>query len=75
VAVPGRFTDESNKEFFIVLRELANPTGLLDDVIETELLPMHQRIEAVVHELLGPRSPLGGVRAITDKAPQESKRP
>jgi AcrR family transcriptional regulator len=56
VAVLGRITDESNKEFFIVLRELASPTGLLDEVMETELLPMHQRMETVVHELLGLRS-------------------
>jgi TetR/AcrR family transcriptional regulator, regulator of cefoperazone and chloramphenicol sensitivity len=47
-----RITDENDREFFIVYRELANPTGLLDEVMQTEVLPLHQRMEKVVDELL-----------------------
>ena len=57
VGILGRITDESNKGFSIVLRELVNPTGLLDEVLETELLPLHRSIETIVRELLGPGSP------------------
>jgi AcrR family transcriptional regulator len=49
-----RSTDERDREFLIVHREMANPTGLLEEVMETELMPMLQRIESVVEELLGP---------------------
>jgi AcrR family transcriptional regulator len=60
-----RITDENDREFFIVYRELANPTGLLDEVMKTELLPVHQRIDKVVHELLGPASSPGRVQFCT----------
>jgi TetR/AcrR family transcriptional regulator, regulator of cefoperazone and chloramphenicol sensitivity len=49
-----RSVDENDKEFLIVHREMSNPTGLLEEVIETELLPMQERMEAIVKELLGP---------------------
>ncbi len=54
VAILSRINDESLKEFVIVFRELVNPTGLLDEVLETELLPLHRLMEGIIRELLGP---------------------
>lgn len=50
-----RITDNSNRAFSIVLKELANPTGLLKEVIPEELQPLRQGIEGLVRDLLGPR--------------------
>jgi AcrR family transcriptional regulator len=55
VALLRRIADENNKEFFIVQKELANPTGLLDKVMRLELRPLHEKMETLVRELLGPR--------------------
>lgn len=49
-----RIADEKNKDFFIAQMEIANPTGLLREVMETELIPMRQQTLAFVRELLGP---------------------
>lgn len=51
-----RITDENDREFLIVHREMSNPTGLLEEVMERELLPMNRRMEAIIDELLGPSS-------------------
>ncbi len=48
-----RISDENNKEFPIVYRELANPTGLLKEVMEEEIGPILENIELVIRELLG----------------------
>jgi TetR/AcrR family transcriptional regulator, regulator of cefoperazone and chloramphenicol sensitivity len=53
-ALLNRITDENNKEFPIVQRELANPTGLLEDVMRDEIEPMKVRMHSVIRELLGP---------------------
>lgn len=50
-----RIADENNKEFLFVQKELANPTGLLDEVMQEELRPLHEKMETLVRELLGPR--------------------
>jgi hypothetical protein len=39
-----------------VQKELANPTGLLEEVMQEELRPLHEKIETLVRELLGPRA-------------------
>jgi len=52
-ALLHRIADENNKEFLFVQKELANPTGLLDEVIQEELRPLHEKIETLVRELLG----------------------
>jgi AcrR family transcriptional regulator len=54
VALLFRIADEGNKEFLIVQKELANPTGLLNKVMREELRPMQERMEILVRELLGP---------------------
>jgi AcrR family transcriptional regulator len=49
-----RIADEDNREFLIVQKERANPTGLLHEVMRRELRPLRERMERVVRELLGP---------------------
>jgi len=56
VALLRRIADEGNREFLIVQKELANPTGLLNEVMREELRPLHEKMETLVRELLGPRS-------------------
>ena len=56
-ALLHRITDENNRDFFIVHKELANPTGLLEEVMQEELRPLHEKIEILVRELLGPSAP------------------
>lgn len=51
-----RTADENNREYLIVHKELASPTGLLGEVMHREIRPLHDRMEAVVRELLGPRA-------------------
>lgn len=53
MALIKRISDKNNKEFPIVYRELANPTGLLKEVMEEEIRPIHEKMEGVVRELLG----------------------
>lgn len=51
-----RIADENNKDFFIAQMEMVNPTGLLKEVMQSELIPMRERTLAVVRELLGPQA-------------------
>jgi TetR/AcrR family transcriptional regulator, regulator of cefoperazone and chloramphenicol sensitivity len=56
-ALLNRIADKDNTEFFIVLKELANPTGLLDQAIRDEVKRFNKRLETVVRELLGDKAP------------------
>ncbi len=56
-ALLHRVSDKNNKEFMIVQREFANPTGLLEEVMDKEIRPLHQRTRALILELLGPHAP------------------
>ncbi len=53
-ALLRRIVDENNREFLFVQKELANPTGLLDEVMREEIWPLHEKMETLVRELLGP---------------------
>ena len=55
-ALLRRINDKDNREFHIVYRELANPTGLLEEVLKEEMLPLRRRIIALMREVLGRRS-------------------
>lgn len=55
-ALIRRISDENNKDFFISQMELVNPTGLLQSVMQTELIPLRQQTLALVRELLGPEA-------------------
>jgi AcrR family transcriptional regulator len=54
LALLSRITDPANREFMIVHNELANPTGLLEEVMHEEVLPITERMEGLVREVLGP---------------------
>jgi len=56
-ALLHRIADENNKEFLFVQKELANPTGLLDEVIHKEIHSLRKNMEKLVHELLGRCAP------------------
>jgi AcrR family transcriptional regulator len=53
-ATIGRLVDKNNKEFWFVQREFANPTGLLEEVMNKEINPLQKKTEGLVRELLGP---------------------
>jgi len=53
-AMIQRVADENNKDFFIAQMEIVNPTGLLQEVMKTEIIPMRQQTLELVRELLGP---------------------
>lgn len=53
-AILRRLADKNNKEFWFVMREFTNPTGLLEEVMRKEIHPLQKRTEGLVHELLGP---------------------
>lgn len=60
-----RIADKENKEFLFVQKELANPTGLLEEVMREELMPLHEKMEALVREILGTRASDTQVRFCT----------
>jgi AcrR family transcriptional regulator len=55
-AALARIGDENCKDFAISQMELTNPTGLLEDVMRSELNPMREKTLALVRELLGPHA-------------------
>ncbi len=56
-ALLRRIADENNREFPIVQKELANPTGLLEEVMQEEIRPLQERMRTVIRELLGAHIP------------------
>lgn len=54
MALMARIADEDNRDFFISQMECINPTGLLEEVMKSELIPMREKTVALVRELLGP---------------------
>ncbi len=55
-ALLRRVNGANNKEFLIVLRELASPTSLLDEVTRKDLRPLREKMEGLIRELLGPHA-------------------
>jgi len=53
-AILRRIADENNREFWFTQREMANPTGLLEEVLRDEIRPLQRRTAGLVRELLGP---------------------
>jgi TetR/AcrR family transcriptional regulator, regulator of cefoperazone and chloramphenicol sensitivity len=64
-ALLQRIADEDNREFLIVIKERATPTGLLNEVMRKELHPQFMRLEKPVGELLGPSASEQQVRFCT----------
>jgi len=52
-----RVLDPDNLEFDIVHKEMANPTGLLNEVMHECVEPIRRGFADVVRELLGPHAP------------------
>ncbi len=48
-----RIIDEDSYSFDIVHKEMANPTGLLSDVMRSSIDPIREGMAAIVRELLG----------------------
>jgi TetR/AcrR family transcriptional regulator, regulator of cefoperazone and chloramphenicol sensitivity len=57
IALLHRINDKNNKEFLIVLKEFANPTGLLNEIMKEMLLPLQKRMQDTIRELLGRQAP------------------
>lgn len=56
-ALLHRIADEdNNKEFLIVQREFANPTGLLKEILEEVIRPLQEETQALIRELIGPQA-------------------
>jgi AcrR family transcriptional regulator len=53
IALLHRVNDKKNKELLIVLKEFANPTGLLDEIMREMLLPLQKRMQDSIRELIG----------------------
>ncbi len=51
----ARIADRRNMEFLIVQKELANPTGLLVEVMRKALEPLRQNLIVLIRELCGPQ--------------------
>ncbi len=57
-----RVTDEGNKEYHTAYMEMANPTGLLEEVSREELRPLRLRFASLVREFVGPHAAESQVR-------------
>lgn len=61
-AVVARMLDPVCLEVDIAAKEMANPTGLLQDAIHTAVGPFRRAMEETLGELLGPAAPSAAVR-------------
>ncbi|MDA8404839.1 MAG: CerR family C-terminal domain-containing protein [Desulfobacteraceae bacterium] len=53
LSVIRRVVDPKSQAFDIMHKEMANPTGLLTDIIQESIKPIFQRLVSIIHELLG----------------------
>lgn len=51
----GRISDRRCHEFEIMHKEMANPTGLLDEAIRESIEPIRRYVRAIVRDVLGNR--------------------
>jgi len=57
ISLVQRIINPENHEFEIVRKELANPTGLLEEVMRESIEPLAGSLSAIVRELLGDSAP------------------
>jgi AcrR family transcriptional regulator len=57
ISLVQRIIGPDNHEFEIVRKELANPTGLLEEVMRQFIEPLAKSLSAIVRELLGDNAP------------------
>lgn len=55
-ALIERAADENSIDFFISQMEFANPTGLLHEVMTSEMIPLRGKTLSLMRELLGPEA-------------------
>ena len=55
-ALIERIADENSRDFFISQREFVSPTGLLSEVMKSEMIPLRQQTLLLLRELLGPEA-------------------
>ena len=53
ISLVQRIINPENHEFEIIRKELANPTGLLEEVMRESIEPLAKALAAIVRELLG----------------------
>jgi AcrR family transcriptional regulator len=53
-ALMGRIADENSRDFFISWMEIVNPTGLLQEIMKSEFIPLREKTLSLMRELLGP---------------------
>jgi AcrR family transcriptional regulator len=53
LGIVQRFADPENHEFAMLHKEMANPTGLLGEVMRKSIEPLRQELRSIVRELLG----------------------
>jgi len=56
LALIKRIMDPNSLDFDIAHKEMANPTGLLSEVMRRSVEPLRQHLTTVVRELLGPQA-------------------
>lgn len=54
LALVRRFADPASHELEMIHKEMANPTGLLGEVMQASIQPLRRKLRAIVRELLGP---------------------
>ena len=57
ISLVQRIINPENHEFEIVRKELANPTGLLEEVMRESIEPLAKSLSGLVRELLGDNAP------------------
>jgi AcrR family transcriptional regulator len=57
ISLVQRIINPENHEFEIVRKELANPTGLLEEVMRESIEPLAKSLSGLVRELLGENAP------------------
>ena len=62
ISLVQRIINPENHEFEIVRKELANPTGLLQEVMRESIEPLARSLSTIVRELLGDNAPERHVR-------------
>ena len=55
-ALIERAADENSTDFIISQMEFANPTGLLEEVMKSEMIPLREKTLSLMRELLGPEA-------------------
>lgn len=53
LAMARRITDPETREFDMIEKERANPTGLLAEIMRKSIEPVQKRLEGILQELLG----------------------